>query len=151
MRILFFFCIFAENFKPMYTLEQIDSILADSESQQKVSQLEWKEMRDALAVLLADKPVSLLKYRRQIDALRKIPLKRHTEGTSQQKSEPSKPIVVSRSTVAEGKTICRVCGAPLAASGKNVLEHYEKKHYSEYVHNKAIMTAKPYIFVTTKK
>lgn len=130
----------------MYTIEQINALLQDSEAQQNISPMEWKEIRDELAILLADKPVSLRKYRAQIDALRKVPLKRHVAPKPQHTTT-----MVSRTAASEGKTVCRICGATLSATAKNVLEHYEKKHYSEYIRNKAIMTTKPFIFVTTKK
>lgn len=136
----------------MRTLADIDKFLADAEAQQSASAQDWKDIRDEVAILLAGKQVSLLKYRRQIDTLRKQVknIGRPAEIPSAPRKEEQKPTVISHVEMSDGKTVCRSCGAALSGTTKAVLEHYEKKHYSEFIKNRSIMSARPYIFVVRK-
>lgn len=130
----------------MYTLNDIDIFLQDPEAQRQATPQQWKDMRDELNTLLADKPVSLRKYRQRIDELKK---QLRAAKAAEQPAKPAKPqpTVISHVTTPGAKYCCRLCKAVLTPTAKAVTEHYEKKHYSEFVRNKAAMTAHPQIFV----
>lgn len=124
----------------MYTKEEIEAFMQDVEAQKAADQPKWLEIREAMAVLYADKPVTLSKLRRELDALRRAARPFKTGRPAK-----VKPTVVRKD---ENRTyVCRICGVALQPTAKAVSEHYEKKHYSDYIRNKAAIQAMPLAFV----
>lgn len=127
----------------MYTIEQIHAFMQDTEAQQAAEQQQWMDIREAMAVLYADKPVTLSKMRRELDALRRAARPYKTGRPAK-----VKPTVVHKE---ENRAyVCRCCGMTLQPTARVVSEHYEKKHYSDYIRNKSAINTMPLAFVTPK-
>lgn len=131
-----------------WTKENIPTFLTDRKQQIDASVEDWADIRVAIQTLYADKPVTMTNYRRKLDMLKKEIL--GAGSTPKARKVAPRPPVLHKEELLSGKTYCRTCGAALAPNSKAIMEHYEKKHYSEFIKNKSIMMAHPLAFIVNK-
>lgn len=128
--------------------EYIDAFLASQEQQLAATPETWAALYEAVQTVFAGKSVAMLNYKHKLDAAKKS-LKQLSQAAAEAAKLASAK-TVNKASLETGKCRCRSCGAPLAPTAKAVSEHYEKKHYAEFIKNKAVIASHPHVFVVSK-
>lgn len=130
----------------LYTHEQIQQFLSDAAAQAAATPEVWTDLLESVASVYADKPVTKMNFKHKIENARR----QQRAAKAPAKPQKPQPVAVQHTIDPSAKYVCRVCGAPLAPTEKAVTQHYEKKHYSDFVRNRAAMSAHPQIFLVQK-